>query len=406
MQERIEQFFKYIKVDTKSNPSSETIPSSKGQLELGDIVLEDIKALGIKDVKKDEFGYIYATLPANSDKKIKTVGFIAHLDTAPDMDGKCENPKIVKYEGGDIRLNDEFSIKTSEFPFLEELKGQTLITTDGTTLLGADNKAGIVIILSAIKYLIDHPEIEHGDIKFAFTPDEEIGKGPLKFDVPGFGADFAYTMDGSEIGGLEYENFNASSATIQIQGKSVHPGSAKNIMINASRVALEIEMMLPQQKKPEYTEGYEGFFMLHGIEGSVDSAKMEYIIRDHDMDKFNEMKELIKGVVDFINKKYGNIAKIELKDTYYNMKEKVSEHMYVVDIAVKSMEDAGVTPNVVPIRGGTDGAQLSFKGLPCPNIFTGGYNYHGRFEFLSVEQMNKAVDVAVKIVENTANYEG
>ncbi len=398
----VERFKRYIAIDTRSDENSQTCPSTKGQLELGALLVKELKELGLEDAKQDENGYVYATLKSNMDKKVPTIGFIAHLDTSPDMDGKCTNPQIITYEGGDIKLNEEYSITVKEFPFLKDLVGKELITTDGTTLLGADDKAGIAAIMDAVEYLVTHPEIKHGDVKIAFTPDEEIGRGADLFDVEGFGADFAYTIDGGPLGELEYENFNAASAKIQIQGKNVHPGTAKNIMINALRIAMELESMLPVNEKPEYTEGYEGFYLLTDLSGTVDKAIMKYIIRDHSKEKFEHKKQYMKDVVDFLNKKYGNIIDIEIQDSYYNMKEKIEPHMEIIELAKKSMEELNITPIIKPIRGGTDGANLSYKGLPCPNLFTGGYNYHGRFEFIPTESMKLASQLIVKIVENNA----
>lgn len=400
MDKIIERFKKYIAVDTKSDENSNTCPSTKGQLELGAILVEDLKEIGLEDVKQDKNGYIYSTLKSNMDKKVPTIGFVAHLDTSPDLDGKCINPQIFTYEGGEIKLNEKYSMTEKEFPFLKELVGKEIITTDGTTLLGADNKAGVVEIIDAMEYLISHPEIKHGDIKVGFTPDEEIGRGADLFDVEGFNADFAYTIDGGPVGELEYENFNAASVKIEIQGKNVHPGSAKNIMINSLRVAMEIENMLPVEQKPEYTEGYEGFYLLDDINGSVDYTAVNYIIRDHSMEKFEEKKEYIKRVVDFLNHKYGDIIKIEIKDSYYNMREKIEPHMEIIELAKRSMLDLDIEPIIKPIRGGTDGARLSYMGLPCPNIFTGGYNFHGRFELISTEYMKLASQLIVKIIEN------
>jgi tripeptide aminopeptidase len=398
----VERFKRYIAIDTRSDENSQTCPSTKGQLELGALLVKELKELGLEDAKQDENGYVYATLKSNMDKKVPTIGFIAHLDTSPDMDGKCTNPQIITYEGGDIKLNEEYSITVKEFPFLKDLMGKELITTDGTTLLGADDKAGIAAIMDAVEYLVTHPEIKHGDVKIAFTPDEEIGRGADLFDVEGFGADFAYTIDGGPLGELEYENFNAASAKIQIQGKNVHPGTAKNIMINALRIAMELESMLPVNEKPEYTEGYEGFYLLTDLSGTVDKAIMKYIIRDHSKEKFEHKKQYMKDVVDFLNKKYGNIIDIEIQDSYYNMREKIEPHMEIIELAKKSMEELNITPIIKPIRGGTDGANLSYKGLPCPNLFTGGYNYHGRFEFIPTESMMLASQLIVKIVENNA----
>ncbi|MFM1525353.1 MULTISPECIES: peptidase T [Helcococcus] len=398
----IERFKKYIAVDTKSNEENTTCPSTPGQLELGKILVEDLKALGIKDAFQDENGYVYGTLEKNVDKDIPTIGFISHMDTAPDLDGKCVNPKIFKYEGGDIKLNDEYTMKVLDFPILNDLVGMELITTDGTTLLGADDKAGISEIMDAIQYLVNHPEIEHGDVKIGFTPDEEIGRGADLFDVEGFGADFAYTMDGGPLGELEYENFNAATVIVKIQGKNVHPGSSKNTMINSVRIGMEFESMLPVAQKPEYTENYEGFIHLSDFSGSVEFTEMTYIVRDHDMDKFNEKKEVLKAAAQFLNVKYKDAVKLEITDSYFNMKEKITPKMEIVELAKKSMEDIGIVPNIVPIRGGTDGAKLSFMELPTPNIFAGGMNFHGRYEFIPTEWMRKASELIVKIVENNA----
>lgn len=399
MEKMLERFLKYISIDTKSDFKNDNCPSSKGQLELGKILVEDLKEIGIEDAYQDEHGYVYGSLKGNS-TDAPTIGLIAHMDTSPDMDGRCINPQIIEYNGGDIKLNEEYKLTVGEFPFLKDLIGHTVITTDGTTLLGADDKAGIAIIMEVIQYLIDNPEIKHGDIKIGFTPDEEIGRGADLFNVEKFDADFAYTLDGGPLGELEYENFNAASVFIKIQGKNVHPGTAKNVMVNSQRVAMEIEQMLPVNQKPEYTEGYEGFFLLTDISGTVDFTTMSYIIRDHDMEKFLEKKKLMEDIVKFLNKKYGNIINLEIKDSYYNMKEKILPHMEIIDLAKKSMEEVGIEPVIKPIRGGTDGARLSYMGLPTPNIFTGGYNYHGRFEIISHDNMKKAVEVLLRIIKN------
>ncbi|WP_022819150.1 peptidase T [Fusobacterium russii] len=399
MEKMLERFLEYIKYDTKSDEQSETCPSTSKQLILGKKLVEDLLSIGLKDARIDKNGYVYASLPANVEGA-KKIGLIAHMDTAPDLDGKCINPKVFKYEGGDIVLNDTYTTTVKEFPFLKELVGQTLITTDGTTLLGADDKAGIVIIMEVLSQLVNNPNILHGDIKVGFTPDEEIGRGADLFDVEGFGADFAYTVDGGPIGELEYENFNAASADIKIQGKNVHPGSAKNIMLNSIKVAMELDSMLPANERPEYTEGYEGFYLLDELKGSVDYTEMSYIIRDHDMNKFIDKKELLNKAVDFLNKKYNNAIKLEIKDSYYNMKEKILPHFEIVELAKKSIEEAGVNPIIVPVRGGTDGARLSYMGLPTPNIFTGGYNYHGRYELISYDAMKKSVESILNIIKN------
>lgn len=405
MEKIVERFKRYIAVDTRSDETSKTCPSTPGQLELGALLVEELKEIGLTDARQDESGYVYASLESNIERKVPTIGFIAHLDTSPDLDGKCTNPQIIKYQGGDIKLNDQYTMTVEEFPFLKDLVGKELMVTDGTTLLGADDKAGIAEIIDAMEYLIQHPEIKHGDIRIAFTPDEEIGRGADLFDVEGFGADFAYTLDGGPLGELEYENFNAASVKIQIQGKNVHPGTAKNIMINSQLVAMDIEAMLPRNEKPEYTEGYEGFYLLTRFTGTVDSSEMNYIIRDHSRAKFEAKKDYIRNVVDFLNQKYGEIITIEIKDNYYNMKEKIEPHMEIIELAKESMMEIGIEPLIRPIRGGTDGARLSYMGLPCPNLFTGGYNYHGRFEFIPLESMKKASQLIVKIIENNAKKE-
>ncbi|CAK7011582.1 peptidase T [Tissierella sp. P1] len=398
----VERFKKYIAIDTKSDENSSTCPSTPGQLELGTLLVDELKELGLEDVKQDENGYVYATLKSNTDKKVPTIGFISHLDTSPDLDGKCTNPKIFTYRGGDIELNEQYSITIKEFPFLRNLIGKELITTDGTTLLGADDKAGISVIMDAMEYLVKHPEIKHGDIKIGFTPDEEIGRGADLFDIKNFKADFGYTVDGGPVGELEYENFNAASVKIEIRGKNVHPGTAKNIMVNSLRIAMEIESMLPVNEKPEYTEGYEGFYLLDEITGSIDHTVISYIIRDHCKDRFDKKKEDFRKIINFLNDKYGNTITIEIKDSYYNMKEKIEPHMEIIELAKRSMIELGIQPIIQPIRGGTDGAKLSYMGLPCPNIFTGGYNFHGRFEFIPTEAMKLASQLIVKIVENNA----
>lgn len=399
MEKIVERFLEYIAMDTMSDPKSETVPSSEKQKKLGEKLLQEFVAMGL-EARMDDMGYVYAALPANTDKKVPTMGLVAHMDTSPALDGECKNPQIVNYQGGDIVLNSEFTMKVEEFPVLNRLVGKTLITTDGTTLLGADNKAGIAEIMDAIQYLLDHPEIEHGKIMVGFTPDEEIGRGADHFDVTGFGADFAYTIDGGEIGELEYENFNAASAIVKIQGKSVHPGTAKNIMLNAITIAMELQQMLPVEQRPEYTQDYEGFFMLNEINGTVDYATMEYIIRDHDMAKFQDKKQLITAAAEYINQKYGNVLSLEVKDSYFNMKEKIQPHMEIIQLAKDAMEELGIEAKIKPIRGGTDGARLSYMGLPCPNIFTGGYNFHGRFEMIPIEDMKLASQLIVKIAQN------
>lgn len=400
----VERFLKYTSFETTSDDSSETVPSTKIQLELGKYLVEELKGLGLDNARIDDKGYVYAHLESNTDKDLAKIGFVAHMDTSPEMSGKNVKPRIVKYEGGDIKLNEKYTTKVSEFPFLNDLVGQELIVTDGNTLLGADDKAGIAIIVSAIEHLVKNPEIKHGDIKIGFTPDEEIGRGADHFDVEGFDADFAYTVDGGPLGELEYENFNAASAKISIEGKGVHPGSSKNIMINSQLIAMELHNMLPVNMRPEYTEGYEGFYLLEGIKGSVSNTEMRYIIRDHDMEKFEAKKNLLIEIVEFLNKKYGDLINLEIKDSYYNMKKMIEPHMEIIELAKKSMEEVGIEPLISPIRGGTDGASLSYKGLPCPNIFTGGYNYHGRYELLPVESLKKGKELLLQIIKNLENF--
>lgn len=401
----INRFLKYVKIATDSNPENLQCPSSDIQWDLGKVIVEDLKELGLEDISLDENCYIMATLPANCTEKIPSIGFIAHMDTAPTYNGIGVNPRIVKYEGGDIVLNKELNIILSlkDFSHMNNYIGQDLIVTDGKTLLGADDKAGIVEIIEAIKYLKEHPEIKHGEIKIGFTPDEEIGRGANFFDVEKFNCKFAYTVDGGELGELEYENFNAASAVIKIKGRDIHPGTAKNSMINSIMIAMELNSMLPPEQRPEHTENYEGFFLLNDMKGTVEDTTMNYIIRDHSMKKFNEKKNLIKAAVMYLQLKYKDACiEIEVKDSYYNMREKIEPVMYVIDLAKKSMEELGIEPHIRPIRGGTDGARLSYKGLPCPNLFTGGHNFHGKFEYISVQSMEKARDLIVKIIENTA----
>ena len=398
-----ERFLEYVKVDTKSDETTRTTPSTKGQLELGKILEKELKEIGLSDVFVDEFGYVYATLKGNSDKKdIPTIGFISHMDTAPDMSGKDVNPQIVKnYDGNVVVLNKELDIKLDpkELPELKNYIGKTLITTDGTTLLGADDKAGISEIVTAMEYLINNPDIKHGDIKICFTPDEEIGEGADHFNVKGFDADFAYTLDGGPIGELEFENFNAASAKVNIKGKNVHPGSAKGKMINSILVAHEFVSLLPQDEVPEKTEGYEGFSFLLGIEGSVENTQMSFIIRDFFEEGFEKKKQQFEDIAERLNAKYGDVISVEIKEQYRNMKEKIEPVMHIVDTAKKAMEMADIVPKIQPIRGGTDGARLSFMGLPTPNIFTGGENFHGRYEYIAIESMEKAVETIINIVK-------
>jgi len=401
----VNRFLNYVKFETTSCESSTSVPSTSTQMKFARFLVDELEDLGLNEVSLDDNGYVTATLPSNTDKKVPTIGFIAHMDTSPDMSGLNVKPNIIKnYKGGDIVLNKEKNIILSpnDFPELNDHIGMDIITTDGTTLLGADDKAGIAEIITAMEYLIKKPEIKHGDIKIGFTPDEEIGRGVEHFDVDKFGADFAYTIDGGPVGELEYENFNAASAQIRIQGRNVHPGSAKNKMINSLLIAQELNSMLPVHDVPEATEGYEGFYHLVNFNGTVESTSIAYIIRDHSMEKFESRKKLLTSAVNFLNEKYGNIISMELKDSYYNMKEKIEPVMYVVDIAKKSMEDIGIAPIIKPIRGGTDGAGLSYKGLPCPNIFTGGLNYHGKYEYISIQGMKKAVYTILRIAELAA----
>ncbi|OLR65144.1 peptidase T [Peptoniphilus porci] len=398
MEKILNRFLNYISFETTSDENSKTCPSTKGQVELGNFLVEELKSLGIDSII-DENGYIYGNIVGNTKTK-NTVGFIAHMDTSPDMSGKNVRTNIIKnYTGCDIKLNDEFTTTVSDFPFLKDLKGETIITTDGNSLLGADDKAGIAIIISAIEELLKDKDAKYGDIKIAFTPDEEIGRGADKFDVKKFGADFAFTVDGGPIGELEYETFNAASCKIEIQGKNVHPGSAKDIMINSQLIAMEFNSMLPVNERPEYTEGYEGFSLLTNMEGSVEFTKMNYIIRDHSREKFEKRKNLFEDIAKFLNKKYDDKIKVDIKDQYYNMKEKIEEHMEIIDLAKAAFDSAGVVPKIGPVRGGTDGSKLSFMGLPTPNIFTGGYNYHGRYELVSLDQMKKSKEVVKNIVK-------
>lgn len=404
MENLIKRFVKYAKVHTTSSEDSETVPSTEIQKDLGKVLVEDLKEIGLSDVYMDDKGYVYATLKANTDKNLKKIGFIAHMDTSPAASGENVNPQIHRnYDGGDIVVNKEKNIVLSpnEFSILSEKLGKTIITSDGTTLLGADDKAGITEIIEALKYIIENPQIEHSDIKVCFTPDEEVGRGADFFDVEGFNTDFAYTVDGGEIGELEYENFNASSVDIKIIGKSVHPGSAYNVMINAAAVATEFHSMVPQNEVPEKTKGYEGFYMLTYIGGEVDEAKLSYILRDFDLDGLNQRKAKIEEIAKTLQQKYGEDRIIvEIKDSYYNMKEKIEPVMYIIDLAKKAMKDADIEPKIVPIRGGTDGARISYMGIPTPNLFTGGYNFHGYYEYAVAEEMEKAKEVIINIVKN------
>ena len=398
----VDRFLKYIAIDTMSNENSKNSPSTTGQLDLAKSLKYELESIGITDVYLDEKGYVYATIPSNIEKNVPVVGFLSHLDTSPDMSGKEIKPKVLKnYNGRDIILNEELNIVLSnkEFPELLNYKNQTLITTDGTTLLGADDKAGIAEIITACEYIIKN-NIKHGEIKIAFTPDEEIGKGVDLIDFKRFNADFAYTIDGGEIGSLEYETFNAANITVIVKGKNIHPGYAKNKMKNSILIAYELQSMLPDMERPENTEGYEGYFHLNSINGNVEETKLYYLIRDHDRDSFEERKKKLKKYIKFLNDKYGkNTVKANIKDVYYNMKDKILSRKYVIEYAKQSMKECNINPKILPIRGGTDGAKLSYKGLPCPNIFTGGHNAHGKYEYIPVESMIKAVEVIVKIVE-------
>lgn len=395
-----DRFLSYVAFDTQSDELTNMTPSTPGQMIFAEYLKEQLEKMGLEEISLDNNGYLMASLPANCDTKAPVIGFIAHLDTSPDMSGKHVKPRIVNdYDGKEVLLNKDENIVLSpeEFPELLNYVGQDLIVTDGTTLLGADDKAGIAEIITAISYLQAHPEIKHGKIRIAFNPDEEIGQGAHKFDVEKFGAEFAYTMDGGAIGELEYENFNAASAKVTIKGRNVHPGSAKHKMINSMRVATQFIVMLPRWETPEHTEGYEGFYHLVGIEGTIEKTVLSYIIRDHDRARFESRKKEIEHLVRKTNMEFPGCASVEIKDQYYNMREKIEPVMHVVELAEKAMREAGVEPKVQPIRGGTDGAQLSFKGLPCPNIFAGGENFHGRYEFVAIPSMEKATDVIVNI---------
>lgn len=402
MEKILDRFLRYVAIDTQSDENSESQPSAAKELDLLKLLCKELNDMGV-EATLDEYGYVMGSIPSNIDKKVPAIGFIAHVDTSPDASGKDVKPQIIKdYDGGDIELKGVpgLFLKPSEFPELLAHKGETIITTDGTTLLGADDKAGVAEIMDAVQYIVEHPEFKHGEIKIGFTPDEEIGRGVVKFDVKRFGADYAYTMDGGEIGELEFENFNAASAKIHIQGRNVHPGYAKDKMKNAILIGMEFNDLLPIGQRPELTEGYDGFFHIISFKGSVEEVDFGYIIRDHDRKKFEEKKELIGQCVNFINVKYGEgTATLEVKDQYYNMREQVEPYYFIVEKAVKAMEMAGIKPKIQPIRGGTDGANLSFKGLPCPNIFAGGMNFHGKMEFAPLENIEKASEVVLNIVK-------
>lgn len=401
----VERFLQYVKFDTQSDELTNMTPSTPGQMIFAQHLEKELHELGFEEITLDENGYLMATLPSNIDKEVPTIGFIAHLDTSPDMSGRHVKPRIVEnYDGNDIILNTEKGVvlSPSEFPELMHYVGQDLVVTDGNTLLGADDKAGIAEIISAMVYLKEHPEIKHGKIRIAFNPDEEIGQGAHKFDVAHFGADWAYTMDGGEIGELEYENFNAAVAKVTFTGRNVHPGYAKHKMINSIRIANQFAIMLPRWETPEHTEGYEGFYHLVSIEGTVEQTVMTYIIRDHDRDRFERRKKEFEHLTRKINHEFPGVANLEIKDQYYNMREKIEPVHHIIDIAIEAMKCADVEPKVVPIRGGTDGAQLSFMGLPCPNIFAGGLNFHGRYEFVPVQSMEKATKVIIEIARIVA----
>ena len=401
MEKIIDRFLRYVAVDTQSDPDSESQPSTARQLDLLKMLKDELEGMGIK-AELDEYGYVMASIPSNCGNDVPAVGFIAHVDTSPDASGKDIRPQIIHdYDGDDIPLKGVpgMALKTSDFPELAEYKGQTVITTDGTTLLGADDKAGVAEIMSMAEYVMTHPEFRHGEIKIGFTPDEEIGRGVVKFDVEKFGARYAYTMDGGKIGELEYENFNAASATIHIQGRNIHPGYAKGKMLNAILIGMELNSLLPVEQRPEYTDGYEGFFHITGFNGTVEEAEFSYIIRDHDLGLYEKRKETLLKCVDFINGKYGEgVATADIRHQYYNMRKEVEPHYHIIEKAVKAMEAEGITPIIRPIRGGTDGANLSFMGLPCPNIFAGGHNFHGKLEFVPVESMEKATKVILNII--------
>jgi len=405
MEKVVERFIRYAKINSRSDENSKTCPSTPGQLELAHLLVEEMKEIGLQDVTIDENGYVMATLPANINKEVPVIGFLAHLDTSPDFRSDRVEPQIMEHLGKGLVLNKKENIVLSpfEFPIVNNYIGQQLITTDGTTLLGADDKAGIAEIITAMEYLINHPEIKHGPVRLAFTPDEEIGRGADKFDVAKFNARYAYTVDGGALGEIEYENFNAAKAKIFIQGLNVHPGTAKNKMKNSMRIAMELNSMLPASEVPEHTDAYEGFFHLTDMEGNVETTTMNYLIRDHDVKAFDKKKDLLIKIVDHLNLKYGaRTVKLIMVDQYYNMKEKIEPVFEIIVQARKAIQACGIIPRIIPIRGGTDGSKLSFMGLPCPNLFTGGHNFHSRFEFIRVKSMEKAVEVIVQITEMNA----
>lgn len=405
MDTHIDRFFRYVKIDTQSNPESKNCPSTKGQLELAAILRDELLEFGLEDVILDDNGYVRATLPSNIDKKIQTIGFLAHLDTSPDFSAEKVNPQIHKYNGGRIQLDPEgkYFLDPDDFPELNSLKGKTLITTDGNSLLGADDKAGIVEIMEAIRYFTENPDIPHGTIKIGFTPDEEIGRGADLFPIKEFGADFAYTLDGGPEGELEFENFNAAFAKIEITGRNVHPGTAKNKMINAIQIGADFHNSLPSKERPESTDAYQGFYHLVSFNGSVERATLEYIVRDHDQTLFEQKKNMMRSIAEKMNKLIGSEAiQIKLTDQYYNMREKIEPVFYTVDLVREAMEEMDIKPLIIPIRGGTDGARLSYMGLPTPNIFSGGYNFHGRFEFIPAESMVQATELIKRIIQKFA----
>lgn len=404
-----ERFLKYVSFDTQSKDEEEQVPSTEKQLVLAKELVKELEEMDASDVRLSEHGYVYATIEANTEKNVPSLGFVAHMDTAPAMSGRDVKARIVeKYAGGDIVLNEEKNIvmTVKDFPFMADCEGRDLIVTDGTTLLGGDDKAGVAEIMTMAAWLLAHPEIPHGTIRIGFTPDEEVGRGADFFDVEGFGADVAYTVDGGPLGELEYENFNAASGKVYIHGVGIHPGGAKNKMKSALLIGMEFQSLLPAFENPMYTDGYEGFFHLDQFAGDVEYAKMDYLIRDHDMDKFTQKKELFASAAEFLNKKYGEgTVELKIKDSYYNMKEKIEPYKYLIDIAKEAMEEVGITPEVSPIRGGTDGARLSYMGLPCPNLCTGGYNFHGKFEFIPVQSMEKVVELLLTIVRKFEKIE-
>lgn len=401
MESILDRFLRYVSTDTQSDPDSQSQPSTRKQLDLLGMLRDELAAMGI-EASLDEYGYVMAAIPSNCGDNIPAVGFIAHVDTSPDASGADIKPRIIKdYDGGDILLNPDsgLSIRTADFPELKSYAGQTIITADGTTLLGADDKAGVAEIMDAVQYIVSHPEFRHGPIRIGFTPDEEIGRGTIKFDVQKFDAKYAYTMDGGAIGELEYENFNAASATVHIQGRNIHPGYAKGKMLNAILIGMEMNSLLPVEQRPEFTEGYDGFFHIVSFSGTVEEATFSYIIRDHDMALFERKKDMLRKCTDFINFKYGeNVAETVITHQYYNMRKEVEPHYHIIEKAIKAMEMEGIQPHVQPIRGGTDGANLSFMGLPCPNIFAGGHNFHGKLEFVPLESMEKASKVILNII--------